>query len=393
MHIGLVGLPQAGKKTLLRLLTRVDAQTSIPSQSGVVPGVCPVRDPRVERLAAMYRPQKVTPATIQYLLLQDLTKDSEKNQELFNALLLVDVLGVVIRAFEDDTVFHLEGSVNPVRDLEMVQAELLLHDLLFVEKRLERLAKESTRRSGFDRGPEQAWLTKLQAHLNENAPLRTLALGPEEEQLLSGAPLLTRKPLLIILNVGETQVRDPRALNEVQQRAASGRLHPVPRGSPTGEGGEERSGGPRGFPPDATTVRPRYGVHVVQVSAKIEEELSQLDDPVERAAFLTELGIAESAIDGLTRVSYEALGLISYFTVGSDEVRAWTVRRGASAAEAAGVIHSDLERGFIRAERITYDDLMTLGSEQAVASAGKAHLKGKDYVVEDGDILSFRFKV
>jgi len=357
MHSGLIGLPQAGKKTLLRLLTRVDAQTSAPSQGGVVPGVCPVRDPRVERLAAMYRPQKVTLATIQYLLMPDLTKDSAKNQELFKALLLVDLLGVVIRAFDDDTVFHLEGSVDPLRDLEMVQAELLLHDLLFVEKRLERLAKESARRRGLDRAPEQAWLTRLQGHLNENAPLRTLALGPEEEKLLSGAPLLTRKPLLVILNVGEAQARDPRALNEVQERAAAWRAH------------------------------------VIQVSAKIEEELSQLDDPTERAAFLAELGIAEPAIDGLTRVSYEALGLISYFTVGSDEVRAWTVRRGASAAEAAGVIHSDLERGFIRAELITYHDLMALGSEQAVAGAGKAHLKGKDYVVEDGDILNFRFNV
>ena len=357
MHIGLIGLPQSGKKTLLRLLTGVDAQASAAGRDGLVPGVCPVRDPRLDRLAAMYRPQKLTPATIQYLLMPDLTKDSAKNQELFKALANVDVLAAVIRAFPDDAVFHLEGSVNPRRDVTMAQTELLLNDLLFVEKRLERIAKEAARRSGADREAECLLLNRLHAHLNEGGPLRTLTLAPEEAKLLSGAPLLTRKPLIVILNVGESQLHETQALDELRPSAAKEHLH------------------------------------LVQVSAKIEEELSQLADPAERAAFLKELGIAESAIDGLTRVSYEALGLISYFTVGPDEVRAWTVRRGASAAAAAGVIHSDLERGFIRAELIKYDDLIALGSEHAVATNGKAHLKGRDYVVEDGDILSFRFNV
>ena len=357
MHIGLIGLPQSGKKTLLRLLTGVDAHASAASEDSLVPGICPVRDPRLDRLAAMYRPQKLTPATIQYLLMPDLTKDSAKNQELFKALANVDVVAAVIRAFADDTVFHLEGSVDAQRDLTMAQTELLLNDLLFVEKRLERLAKEQARRSGVDRAAERALLTTLHTTLNEGAPLRTLTLSLEEAKLLSGAPLLTRKPLLVILNVGETEVHDHRVMEALTSSA-----------------------GPQ-------------SVHAVQVSAKIEEELSQLSDPAERAAFLKELGIVESAIDGLTRVSYEALGLISYFTVGPDEVRAWTVRRGASAAAAAGVIHSDLERGFIRAELIKYDDLITLGSEQAVANSGKAYLKGREYVVEDGDILNFRFNV
>ena len=356
MQIGLIGLPQAGKKTLLRLLTGVHAETAAPT-NGTVPGVCAVRDPRLDRLAAMYRPANVTPATIQYLLLPDLTKDSAKNQELFTSLLLVDGLAHVVRAFPDETVFHLEGSVDPVRDIGMGQTELLLNDLLFIEKRLERIAKEQARRGGVDRAKEQALLVKLQAHLNEDLPLRTLALEPEEEKLLSGAPLLTRKPLLLILNVGEAGIRDPRLLEAVKERWAS------------------------------------QHVHVIQVSAKIEEELSQLDDPAEHAAFLQELGITESAIDRLTRVSYDALGRISYFTVGTDEVRAWTVRRGARAPEAGGVIHSDIERGFIRAELIRYEDLVTLGSEQAVADAGKASLKGKEYVVQDGDIMNFRFNV
>ena len=357
MHIGLIGLPQSGKKTLLRLLTGVDAHAATASQEGLVPGICSVRDPRLERLAAMYHPQKLTPATIQYLLMPDLTNDSAKNQELFKALAHVDVVAAVIRAFADDTVFHLEGSVNPHRDLTMVQTELLLNDLLFVEKRLERLAKEQARRSGVDRAAERELLATLQAALNDGAALRTLTLGPEQPKLLSGAPLLTSKPLLVILNVGETQVRELRAVEELKATAGS------------------------------------KDFHAVRVSAKIEEELSQLNDPTERAAFLKELGIVESAIDGLTRVSYDALGLISYFTVGTDEVRAWTVRRGASAAAAARIIHSDLERGFIRAELIKYDDLMALGSEHAVANSGKAYLKGRDYLVEDGDILNFRFNV
>ncbi|MBI3321900.1 MAG: redox-regulated ATPase YchF [Candidatus Omnitrophica bacterium] len=357
MQIGLIGFPQAGKKTLLRLLTQVDARTVPPSQGGVVPGVCRVRDPRVDRLAAMYKPKHVTPATVQYLLMPDLTKDSAKNQELLKALQLVDVLAHVVRAFHDETVFHLEGSVDPRRDMETVHAELVLNDLFFVEKRLERMAKEQGRRSGVDRSKEQAVLSALQAQLNDARPLRTLPLDPEDEKFLSGAPLLSRKPLLLILNADEAAVQDRHVLDTVQAQQADRR------------------------------------VHVVQVSAKIEEELSQLEDPSERASFLTALGIAESAIDRLTRVSYAALGLISYFTVGSDEVRAWTIRRGACAAEAGGVIHSDIERGFIRAELMTYEDLVTLGSEQAVASAGKAHLKGKEYIVQDGDVLSFRFNV
>ena len=356
MLIGLLGLPQAGKKTLLRLLTHVDARTTTP-KDGVVPGICPVRDPRVDRLAAMYRPKKVTPATIQYLLMPDLTKDSAKNQELLKALQFVDVLALLVRAFPDDTVFHIDGSVDALRDIDLVQSELLLNDLLFAEKRLERIAKEQIRRGGTDRTKEQALLTTLQTHLNDNRPLRTLPLSAEDQAQLRGAPLLTRKPFLIILNMGEADLQDRRLRDTVEQRVA----------------GQQ--------------------VHLAQVSAKIEEELWALEDPAERAAFLTDLGIEESAIDRLTRVSYDALGLISYFTVGPDEVRAWTVHRGASAPAAGGVIHSDIERGFIRAELIKYEDLIALGSEQAVAGAGKAQLKGKEYVVEDGDILNFRFSV
>jgi len=257
---------------------------------------------------------------------------------------------------ETGKVFHFQSDgrgrlPRSVRSHDMISKHMGLS-----ASRLERLAKEQARR-----GPigvqEQALLQKLQAHLNDNQPLRTLTLDAQEQKLLSGAPLLTRKPLLVIANVDEGQLTDTRLVQELQARTAG------------------------------------QGVHVVHVSAKIEEELAQLDDPSEREAFLNDLGIAESAIDRLTRVSYEALGLISYFTVGTDEVRAWTVRHGACAPEAGGVIHSDIERGFIRAEHMGYEDLIALGSEQAVASAGKASLKGKEYVVQDGDILNFRFNV
>ncbi|MBI3319006.1 MAG: redox-regulated ATPase YchF [Candidatus Omnitrophica bacterium] len=355
MQIGLIGLPQAGKKTLMRLLTGVDASVASSGNGAAVPGVCPVRDPRIGRLVALYRPAKVTPATIQYWLMPDVTKDSAKNQELLKALLTVDALACVVRAFSDETVFHLDGSVDPLRDVTAVQAELILNDLLFVEKRLERIAKELKTRGGADRAQEQALLGKLQAHLNDDRPLRTLALDEQEQRVLSGTPLLTRKPCVIVLNVDESAIRDRRLSEAVAARCAE------------------------------------QQVHIVQLSAKIEAELAQLEDPAERAAFMEAIGIAEPAIAGLTRVSYEALGLLSYFTVGTDEVRAWTVRRGACAPEAGGAIHSDIQRGFIRAELMKYDDLIALGSEQAVASAGKASLKGKDYVVEDGDILNFRF--
>ena len=356
MQIGLIGLPQAGKKTLLRLLTGVEAASAAPDRNGAVPGMCPVRDPRIERLVAMYHPAKTTPATIQYLLLPDVTKDSAKNQALFSALLTVDALACVVRAFADDTVFHVDGSVDPLRDIDTIQAELLLNDLIFIEKRLERLAKESLKKGGAEREREQALYQRLQAHLNESHPLRTLTLEPQEQKLLTSAPLLTRKACLIVLNVGESDIRDSTLADEVARRCA----------------GQQ--------------------VAVVRLSAKIEGELAQLE-PAEQQAFMQELGIAEPAIAGLTRVSYEALGLISYFTVGPDEVRAWTIRRGALAPEAGGVIHSDIERGFIRAELIKYDDLLSLGSEQAVSAAGKAYLKGKDYLVENGDILNFRFNV
>ncbi len=345
MQIGLVGFPQSGKKTLFRLLTGADpakAQTAI----------APVRDPRVAKLTEMYRPAKVTPAAIQYFLLPDLTKNSEENQEFFKGLALVDAIGIVARAFVDESVFHLDGSVDPMRDIQAIQSEFLLNDLLFVEKRIERLNKELARKTNDAQKGELGLMARCKDHLDQEKPLSVMTWSEEDQKKVSGYSFLTRKALLVILNAGENRISDESFFHPIKQRY------------------------------------PHAGA--AQVSAKIEEELSALDDPKEKEAFLKELGIKESALDQLTRVSYQTLGLISYFTVGQDEVRAWTVRVGSTAPQAAGAIHSDLERTFIRAEQMSYQEFITLGSEDAVRKAGKYHLRGKEYIVEDGDILNFR---
>ena len=355
MQIGIIGFPQTGKRTLFRLLTGVD--TNAAPQNGPAVGISNVRDPRMDRLVGLYHPKKTTPTTIQYLLLPDMTQDSAGNQQLLKAIEKVDAIAHVVRAFANDAVFHLEGSVDALRDVNHMHAELILNDLIFVEKRLERLQKELVRTNDEVKRKDQALMERCRAHLDQELPLRTMAGGSaEEERALANYPLLTRKPVLIVLNVSEDAINDATLIAQVQERFKG------------------------------------QGVGVVQVSAKIEEELSQLD-AAEREAFLKDLGIRESALDQLTRVSHQTLGLIAYFTVGEDEVRAWTIRRGALAPEAGGAIHTDIARGFIRAELIKFDDLMRLGSEAAVQQSGKAQLKGKDYLVEDGDILNFRFSV
>lgn len=345
MQIGLVGFPQSGKRTLFRLLTGADpakAQTAI----------APVRDPRVAKLTQTYHPAKVTPAVIQYFLLPNLTKNSEDNQEFFKGLALVDAIGVVARAFEDESIFHIDGSVDPMRDLQAIQSEFLLNDLLFVEKRIERLNKELARKANEAQKGELELMLRCKRHLDQEKPLSVMAWSDEDRKKVSGYSFLTRKALLVILNVGENQISDDSFFARIKQR------------------------------------HPHAGI--AQVSAKIEEELSALEDPKEKEAFLKEMGIKESALDQLTRVSYQTLGLISYFTVGLDEVKAWTVRVRSTAPQAAGAIHSDLERTFIRAEQMSYQEFITLGSEDAVRKAGKYRLRGKEYIVEDGDILSFR---
>ncbi|MBM3277717.1 MAG: redox-regulated ATPase YchF [Candidatus Handelsmanbacteria bacterium] len=348
MKLGLVGYPQVGKRSLFRLLTGQEL-----NKAGV--GLARVRDPRFDWLVELYQPAKNTPAQLEFALIPDL--EEQGNAEALKGLEKVDVVCHLIRAFADEAVFHLAGSVDPRRDLGRLEEELHLADLLFIEKRSERLQKErKLKGEGPKAKQEEELLGRFQAHLEGGHPLRTLSLHEEEARLIASYPFLTLKPLLLVLNLGEDQMGDTGLIGELREGFAG------------------------------------LGCEWVAVSAQIEEELAQLD-PEERHAFLAELSQEEPALDRLTRVCYQALGLISFFTVGADEVRAWTIRRGALAPQAGRVIHSDIERGFIRAEVMKYADLHTLGSEHKVKEAGRWQQKGRDYLVEDGDIFHFLFKV
>jgi ribosome-binding ATPase len=353
MKLGLIGFPQVGKRTLFRLLTGNENEPV--NGKGQAQGLARVRDERFERLVSMYRPRLETPAQMEFLLLPDLEKQAERNAPVFRALEKVDVICHLVRVFPEETVFHVSGSVDPRRDIAAVNDELQLADLLFIEKRMERLEKEKNGDAVRARR-EGELLTRMKDHLEAGRFLAMLPLSEEERKLISGYPFLTRKPLILILNLGEDQIHAPGLLDGLAANFA----------------GDE--------------------FQWIAVSAKIEEELSCLEEE-ERQGFLEELKIAEPALNKLTLVCYRALGLISFFTVGPDEVRAWTNRKDSLAPEAARVIHSDIERGFIRAEVIKYEDLVRLGNEQKVREAGKLLQKGRDYVVEDGDIINFLFNV
>ena len=348
MKLGLVGFPQVGKRTLFRLLTGQEL-----NKSGV--GLARVRDPRFDWLVQLYQPAKVTPALLEFALVPDL-QEQDKG-ESFKALEKVDVVCHLVRGFADESVFHLAGSIDPGRDIRLLEEELHLADLIFIEKRRDRLQKENKIKGSSPKAAqEETLLNRFQAHLESGLPLRALPLSEDDEKLIASYPFLTLKPMLIVLNLGEDQLQD-RALLDALKAAF-----------------------------------PSQGYEWVAVSARIEEELAQLEAE-ERQAFLQDMGLAEPALDRLTQVCYQALGLISFFTVGEDEVRAWTLRRGSLAPQAGRVIHSDIERGFIRAEVMKYRDLFELGSEQKIKEAGKLLQKGRDYLVEDADIFHFLFKV
>ena len=355
MKLGLIGFPQVGKRTLFRLLTGLEHEPD--HNRGEALGLARVRDERFERLVEIYRPRLETPAQVEFSLLPDLEDRPERNARVWRALEKADVICHLVRAFPEDSVFHVAGSVDPRRDIAALNEELQLNDLLFIEKRIERLEKERGRNGDARRAvQEKELLLRMKEHLEAGRFLSVFPLNEEEQKIVSGYPFLTRKPMILVLNIGERQIHD-RALVEGLSAA---------------------------FPGPA--------FEWIAVSAKIEEELSRLDEE-DRQAFLEELGIAQPALDRLTLVCYSTLGLISFFTVGPDEVRAWTPRKESLAPQAARVIHSDIERGFIRAEVIKYDDLVRLGDEQKVREAGKMLPRGRDYVVEDGDIINFLFHV
>ena len=348
MKIGIIGLPQVGKKTLFELLTAHKPSENEVASGKPIHGVAEIRDGRFDTLVALYKPKKDVRARIEIELLPKIEKDAISKGEIFEDIAEVDALCHVVRAFRDESVYHVSGSVDPKRDIDAINSELILHDLIFIEKRFERLDKKVKQTKEEASIKEREILAKLKAHLEKEKPLRTLELTADEKKLLASYPLLTRKEIIIVLNVGEGNIKEKPQVE---------------------------------------------GENTMQVSAKVESEIAALESEEEKKAFLTDLGIQEPAINILTRLLLKTLDLVSFFTVGPDEVRQWTVKAGSTAPEAAGAIHSDLQKGFIRAELIKYNDLIGLGSEDAVKAQGKSYLKGKDYIVEDGDILSIRFNV
>jgi len=356
MKAGIIGLPQTGKKTLFSILTGAQpgGQTD---QKKVLIGTADLRDPRFEKLVEMYQPRKEVQARIDLALLPKLERETIARGDVFKDILDLDAICHVVRAFEDEAVYHAEGSVDAVRDIEMINSELLLHDLVFVETRLERLEAAMKKIKDENQQKEHGLLERMKAHLEAEQPLRLMAIEPEEDMLIRSYPFVTRKEMVLVLNVGDDGLEDTALIERLKPLCARDRME------------------------------------VMQVSARLEAEVAALESEDERREFLTELGIKNSALEQLSALCIKALGLISFFTVGEDEVRQWLLRAGSSAPEAAGVIHSDLQRGFIRAETFKYADLMEHGDESALKAVGKIYLKGKDYTVEDGDILNIRFKV
>jgi GTP-binding protein YchF len=348
MKIALLGLQGAGKKTLFKLLTGSEV-TAVPAKG--VPGVFAVRDPRVDALSALYQPEKTAYARMDLLLLPDVEK-AEGKAVWLDEVRNLDGIAVAASAFSDPSVFHPAGSVDARRDLDTFLTELVFADLFLMERRKDKLASEMRAKSTPEKVRELAAVEKVAAGLETGKTVRALGLTEPEKAVLFNYQFLTDKAIAGVVNV------------------THGSEDPALRASLVGEFGSRMS--------------------LSFFDAKLEAEIAGMADPKERAEFLSGLGIAEPAVAVLTRGIYEALGLMSYYTVGADEVRAWTVRKGSTAPQAARAIHTDLERGFIRAEHMKYQDLIELGSEAKVKEAGRFSLKGKDYIVEDGDILSFR---
>jgi GTP-binding protein YchF len=362
MKIGIIGLPNSGKTTVFNALTGGSVETTAYSSGTLEPNIATVKvpDERLHVLTGMYRPKKTTFADVQYIDVAGLSGSAHESGGLAPAFLnyisQVDALLHVVRAFEDANVPHPQESVDPRRDIETVDLELAFSDMAIIERRLQRLTGEIGKTAGKDkelRIQERDVLTRLQSSLEADIPIRDVELTPDEEKMLRGYQFLSAKPLLIVLNVGEDQLGT-----------------------------------------DLTQSLP-YDHHksaVVQLAGKVEAEIAQLDADDARA-FLDDLGIAEPARERVIEASYQLLGLVSFLTAGPDEVRAWPIRRGLPALEAAGTIHSDIQRGFIRAEIVAYTDLVAAGSMVEAKKRGTVRMEGKTYLVQDGDICNFLFNV
>jgi GTP-binding protein YchF len=343
MKIAILGLAQTGKKTLFTLLTGRDVPpTRKPDEA--IEGVASIQDGRVDALSELYQPKKTTYAENQFVLCPDITEGAASRHWIETAR-RCDLLCLLIRDFDSPDVFHPSGSVDADRDRSMIEAELLLADMQLVETRMQRLAKEKKGGQTPEQALEEEILHRFSTVLEEEKFLSTVTLEPHEEQAIKSLGFVTRTPLLYAYNVSEDD------LNK------------------------------------------NFGAGVFTISCHIESEIAGIDEEEERQEFMEAMGITQPSLERINAALYDALGLMSFYTSGEDECRAWTIRKGSSAPVAGGKIHSDIERGFIRVEVMKYDDLMAAGSEQAVKQAGKMQLNGKDYIIEDGDICHFLFNV
>jgi GTP-binding protein YchF len=361
LRAGLIGFPSSGKSTLFQLMTSAREAHRAPARADANVGISRVPDQRLDRLTALFNPRKHVPATVEFIDIAGAARSAGAAQALLDVAPYrnADALLHVVRAFRDASVPHAKGSIDPARDAREMEEELILADLGVVERRLERLERDLKKTNTPELRKEHDVLLRCRRQLEEGRALRALSLEPEDARRLRGFQLLSAKPLLLVLNIDEA---DLAGADQAIDRAG---LAPLAGGS--------HAGG-------------------VPVCAKIELEIAQLE-PDDARAFMSDLGLHESGLDRVIRASYDLLGYISFFTVGEDECRAWSIPRGTTAHAAAGEIHTDIERGFIRAEVVPYDALLSRGSLAACKEHGELRLEGKDYVVRDGDVINFRHAI
>ncbi len=363
LQCGIVGLPNVGKSTIFNALTSGGAQAENYPFCTIDPnvGVVPVPDPRLYKIAELVKPRNTIPTFVRIVDIAGLVKGAAKGEGLGNKFLAnikeANAIIHVLRCFEDDDVIHVEGSVNPLRDKEIIDIEMQLKDMETLEKRFEKL-KRHLKAGDKDAKKEYEVLQKIAENLEEGVPVRNQNLSEEEKEILKPLFLLSAKPVLYVCNVSDYEnITENPYVKEV------------------------------------TAMAKEEGSDVVVLAGSIESDIAGMESEEDKKEFLTLAGMEEPGLNRLIRKAYDLLGLQSYFTAGEKEVRAWTIKKGMTAPQAAGVIHSDFERGFIRAEVISYEDFIQYGSEQAVKEAGKLRIEGKDYIVRDGDIMHFRFNV